>query len=92
MSECRDRLGLWGTAAVDSEVAGNISGLERLRLSRFNKVSALKPIILQYSIFRSTGSDRVRVWVFLFCFLFENMSEMVRERKKWMKESRLKQG
>lgn len=57
MSECRDRLGLWGTAAVDSEVAGNISGLERLRLSRFNKVSALKPIILQYSIFTV---DRVR--------------------------------
>lgn len=40
MSENRDRLGLWGTATVDSEVAGNISGLERLRLSRFNKVSS----------------------------------------------------
>lgn len=40
MSETRDRLGLWGTATVDSEVAGNISGLQRLHLSRFNKVSA----------------------------------------------------
>lgn len=34
----RDRLGLWGTGPNDSEVAGNVSGLERLRLSRFNKV------------------------------------------------------
>lgn len=40
MSENRDRLGLWGTETVDSEVAGNISGLQRLRLARFNKVSA----------------------------------------------------
>lgn len=39
MSENRDRLGLWGTATVDSEVAGNISGLQRLHLARFNKVS-----------------------------------------------------
>lgn len=31
----RDRLGLWGH---DSEVAGAVSGLDRLRLSRFNKV------------------------------------------------------
>lgn len=31
----RDRLGFWGQ---DSEVAGAFSGLERLRLSRFNKV------------------------------------------------------
>lgn len=34
----RDRLGLWGTTS-DSEVAGNVSGLERLRSARFNKVS-----------------------------------------------------
>lgn len=40
-NQTRDRLGLWGTAPVDSEVAGNISGLQRLRISRFNKVSIL---------------------------------------------------
>lgn len=34
----RDRLGLWGTLS-ESEVAGNVSGLERLRSARFNKVS-----------------------------------------------------
>lgn len=32
---CRDRLGLWGN---DTEVASAISGLDRLRLSRYNKV------------------------------------------------------
>lgn len=31
----RDRLGLWGN---DSEVASTISGLERLKFSRYNKV------------------------------------------------------
>lgn len=33
----RDRLGLWGTVS-ESEVAGNVTGLERLRSARFNKV------------------------------------------------------
>lgn len=33
----RDRLGLWGTVS-DSEVAGNVTGLDRLRHARFNKV------------------------------------------------------
>lgn len=33
----RDRLGLWGTIS-ESEVAGNVSGLERLRSARYNKV------------------------------------------------------
>lgn len=32
----RDRLGAWGN---DSEVAATVSGLDRLRLARFNKVS-----------------------------------------------------
>lgn len=31
----RDRLGLWGN---DSEVAAIVSGLERLKFSRYNKV------------------------------------------------------
>lgn len=38
----RDRLGFWGH---DSEVAGAVSGLERLRLSRFNKVCLIYKII-----------------------------------------------
>lgn len=38
----RDRLGFWGH---DSEVAGAVSGLERLRLSRFNKVCTFYGII-----------------------------------------------
>lgn len=33
----RDRLGHWGTSS-DSEVAGNLSGFERLRNGRYNKV------------------------------------------------------
>lgn len=35
VQNCRDRLGFWGH---DSEVAGAVSGLERLRLTRYNKV------------------------------------------------------
>lgn len=35
----RDRLGLWGN---DSEVAASVSGLDRLRLSRYNKVRGQK--------------------------------------------------
>lgn len=35
----RDRLGLWST---DSEVAAAVSGLDRLHLPRFNKVSCRK--------------------------------------------------
>lgn len=35
-NNCRDRLGLWGN---DSEVSSAISGLHRLRFSRYNKVS-----------------------------------------------------
>lgn len=54
MSENRDRLGLWGTASVDSEVAGNISGLQRLHLSRFNKVSAAIFFIYLYFCFSWT--------------------------------------
>ena len=38
--DVRDRLGLWNTTG-DSEVAGNVSGLERLRNGRFNKVIIL---------------------------------------------------
>lgn len=36
-SNIRDRLGLWGTS--DSEVAGNVSGLDRLKNARYNKVN-----------------------------------------------------
>lgn len=36
-SDCRDRLGLWGMSG-DSEVPGTVSGLDRLRNGRYNKV------------------------------------------------------
>lgn len=36
-SDCRDRLGLWGLSG-DAEVPGTISGLDRLRNGRYNKV------------------------------------------------------
>lgn len=46
----RDRLGLWGTLS-ESEVAGNVSGLERLRSARFNKVSDFfHSILIQFVI------------------------------------------
>lgn len=41
----RDRLGFWGH---DSEVAGAVSGLDRLRLSRFNKVCKTFMELLHY--------------------------------------------
>lgn len=34
----RDRLGLWGLAN-DTEIAGAVSGLERFKNPRYNKVS-----------------------------------------------------
>lgn len=40
----RDRLGFWGN---DSEVAGAVSGLDRLRLSRYNKVRKSFPYTIQ---------------------------------------------
>lgn len=40
----RDRLGLWGN---DSEVAAAVSGLDRLRLARYNKVSQNKRTIIR---------------------------------------------
>lgn len=49
----RDRLGLWGTVS-ESEVAGNVSGLERLRSARFNKVSNTKHLFnIRYGYFTS---------------------------------------
>lgn len=41
MSAARDRLGLWGLSG-DSEISGNVSGLDRLRLKKYNKVSSLQ--------------------------------------------------
>lgn len=35
VEKSRDRLGFWGN---DTEVAAAVSGLDRLRLSRYNKV------------------------------------------------------
>lgn len=35
----RDRLGFWGTSDHDSEVSATISGLDRLKFTRYNKVS-----------------------------------------------------
>lgn len=54
----RDRLGLWGTTA-DSEVAGNVTGLERLQSARFNKVNLIKLFCLQFffSLLRRKISD-----------------------------------
>lgn len=40
----RDRLGFWGN---DSEVAGAVSGLDRLRLSRYNKVRKSFPYTIK---------------------------------------------
>lgn len=36
-SSSRDRLGQWGTVS-DAETPGNISGLDRIRNGRYNKV------------------------------------------------------
>lgn len=36
-SSNRDRLGQWGTVS-DAETPGNISGLDRIRNGRYNKV------------------------------------------------------
>lgn len=36
--DVRDRLGLWGSGS-DAEIAGRVSGFDRLRVGRFNKVS-----------------------------------------------------
>lgn len=49
----RDRLGHWGTSS-DSEVAGNITGFERLRNGRYNKVNFVrypKAVFLFYYFF-----------------------------------------
>lgn len=35
----RDRLGLWGIGGNDAEVPGNVTGLQRIKQSRYNKVS-----------------------------------------------------
>lgn len=35
----RDRLGLWGIGGSDAEVPGNVSGIQRIKQSRYNKVS-----------------------------------------------------
>lgn len=40
----RDRLGLWGT---DSEIAASVSGLDRLRLARYNKVRRKNSILYE---------------------------------------------
>lgn len=37
-SNCRDRLGFWGTSC-DNEVPGSVSGHDRLHKKRYNKVS-----------------------------------------------------
>lgn len=52
---CRDRLGFWGH---DSEVAGAVSGLERLRLPRYNKV---KEITTEKQNKNSNSNTRIRV-------------------------------
>lgn len=44
-----DRLGQWPTES-DSEIAGNLSGLDRLRNGRYNKVSG--KFFFRYKIFR----------------------------------------
>lgn len=43
MSQERDRLGLLGVGDHDAEVAGSLSGLQRLNTPRYNKVSKSPP-------------------------------------------------
>lgn len=54
-SDCRDRLGLWGLSG-DSEVPGAVSGLDRLRNGRYNKV---KHYFLFYLILLHSHSVRI---------------------------------
>lgn len=70
--DVRDRLGLWNTTG-DSEVAGNVSGLERLRNGRFNKVIILDfrfiIILTIHRIKQRNGNLRV-----LYCALASDIS------------------
>lgn len=43
----RDRLGLWGTD--DNEIVGSVSGLDRMNLKRYNKVSLKKAASCPYA-------------------------------------------
>lgn len=88
MSENRDRLGLWGTATVDSEVAGNISGLERLRLSRFNKVSAFNLSTFIRKLIYS-AMHQVPIPILFVCDSKNAFKEINRSISK---DSRLRQG
>lgn len=88
MSENRDRLGLWGTATVDSEVAGNISGLERLRLSRFNKVSAFD-LSTFFRKLNYSAMHRVPIPILFVCDSKNAFKEINRSISK---DSRLRQG
>lgn len=45
----RDRLGLWGTVS-DAEVAGNVTGLDRLRQARFNKVRSILHLFIYFCL------------------------------------------
>lgn len=60
-SDCRDRLGLWGMSS-DSEVPGTVSGLDRLRNGRYNKVILIN---LFFFILHSHRPNSVRRLNFL---------------------------